>query len=178
MKDNDLKEAMKSIFDAMSKETRKEAHENYLYTFLAENEEWLGDPETMYTMIINKFNNIIEELVTTSLKTDDWIIQRIYTHWNIFDNNITTLCQKLYGSFGCADKGRFILKTYIKYKTTGELPEKFEEGYQTPSSGTPLQWMLFTDGIASLISGNPINYLMMYKELIETKSKIESTENL
>ena len=75
---------------------------------------------------------------------------------------------------GCADKGRFIVKSYIKYKLTGELPVFDSESgnyphIAKPETGTPPIWMNFIEGIASLRLGNPTQYLLIYQVLLGVK---------
>ena len=171
MTKQELKEAMGAIFDKILSDAGDEAKTDPLFAFISEQKEWLGDPEEMDIIITHKFFNIIDECVKQALHTDDWIVCSIYTHWSFFDNHVTTLCEKLYGPMGSADKGRFIVKSYIKYKLTGELPvfDPKPENYHHPKTGTPQMWMNFIEGIASLRLGNPTQYLLIYQVLLGAK---------
>ncbi len=167
MDEQDLKKTTSSIFDAILKDVSDEAVGDPLYDFILRHKEWFGDPETMNVMIIKKFINIIEECVKKSLHTDNYIIQSIFVNWHFFDNNITKLCEIMYGSMGCADKARFILKSYIKYKQTDQLPE-FKDTYYIPKTGTPQKWMDFVESISSLQRGECMKFFTLYKELLST----------
>jgi hypothetical protein len=171
MEEKELKEEMGKIFDKLCDIASDEAKENPLFSFILEQKEWFGDPEQMYIMLTNKFFNIIEECVKQTLRTDNWIVCDIFTNWSFFDNHVTKLCENLYGPMGSADKGRFIIKSYIKYKLTRELPvfDPKPENYHHPKTGTPQMWMNFIEGIAALQLGSPTKYFLIYQVLIDTK---------
>jgi hypothetical protein len=171
MDKQELKEAMESFFNKILSDAGDEAKKDPLFAFILEQKEWLGDPEEMYVMIVVKLYGIINECVKESLHTTDYVIQSIFTHWAFFDNHVTNLCEKLYGPMGSADKGRFIVKSYIKYKLTGELPafDPKSGNYHHPKTGTPQMWMNFIEGIAALQLGSPTKYFLIYQVLIDTK---------
>ena len=165
MKKEELKKAMTTIFDSIISDVKAESQSNPLFDFILSNKEWIGDPEEMDIMINHKFKNIIEECVSQTYNSEDHIIGMIYTNWGLFDNNVTELTTRLEGSGCCADRGRTIVKSYIGYKITGNLPV-WDDNYGSPKKGTPLQWMNFIEGIANLYYGRPDKYLMAFKELI------------
>ncbi len=169
MNKKELKEQMASIFDAMGASMDKEAKADPLFSFIESRKQWLGDPEEMGTMIYFELNNIIDAAVKNTLNTKDNTICDIYTDWSLFDNHVTNLCSKLYGRGCSADRGRFIVKSFIKYRLTGELPvfDPKPENYHHPKTGTPEQWMNLVEGIGHLKYGHLEKYLLAYKELME-----------
>lgn len=171
MNEEELKEAMGVIFDNLLSKASKELRNDPLYKFILDKKSWLGNPEEMYVMIVAKFYGIIQECVRESLQTKDYTIQSIFTHWAFFDDHVTVLCERLYGPMGSADKGRFIVKSYIKYELTGELPvfDPKPENYHHPKTGTPQMWMNFIEGIASLLLGSPTKYFLIYQVLLDAK---------
>ena len=171
MNEEELKETMGVIFDNLLSKASEESRNDPLYKFILDKKSWLGNPEEMYGMIVAKFYGIIQECIRESLQTNDYTIQSIFTHWAFFDDHVTILCERLYGPMGSADKGRFIVKSYIKYKLTGELPVFDPESgnYHHPKTGTPQMWMNFIEGIASLLLGNPTEYLLIYQVLLGAK---------
>jgi hypothetical protein len=171
MNEEELKEAMGVIFDNLLSKASEESRNDPLYKFILDKKSWLGNPEEMYVMIVAKFYGIIQECIRESLQTNDYTIQSIFTHWAFFDDHVTILCERLYGPMGSADKGRFIVKSYIKYKLTGELPVFDPESgnYHHPKTGTPQMWMNFIEGIASLLLGSPTEYLLIYQVLLGAK---------
>ena len=171
MNEEELKEAMGVIFDNLLSKASEESRNDPLYKFILDKKSWLGNPEEMYVMIVAKFYGIIQECIRESLQTNDYTIQSIFTHWAFFDDHVTVLCERLYGPMGSADKGRFIVKSYIKYELTGELPvfDPKPENYHHPKTGTPQMWMNFIEGIASLLLGNPTEYLLIYQVLLGAK---------
>jgi len=171
MNEEELKEAMGVIFDNLLSKASEESRNDPLYKFILDKKSWLGNPEEMYVMIVAKFYGIIQECIRESLQTNDYTIQSIFTHWAFFDDHVTILCERLYGPMGGADKGRFIVKSYIKYKLTGELPVFDPESgnYHHPKTGTPQMWMNFIEGIASLLLGSPTEYLLIYQVLLGAK---------
>jgi len=183
MNEEELKEAMGVIFDNLLSKASEESRNDPLYKFILDKKSWLGNPEEMYVMIVAKFYGIIQECIRESLQTNDYTIQSIFTHWAFFDDHVTILCERLYGPMGSADKGRFIVKSYIKYKLTGELPvfdpesgtykgkkkPPYSGNFHHPKTGTPQMWMNFIEGIASLLLGNPTEYLLIYQVLLGAK---------
>ena len=171
MNEEELKETMGVIFDNLLSKASEESRNDPLYKFILEQKSWLGNPEEMYVMIVAKFYGIIQKCVRESLQTKDYTIQSIFTHWAFFDDHVTILCERLYGPMGSADKGRFIVKSYIKYKLTGELPVFDPESgnYHHPKTGTPQMWMNFIEGIASLLLGSPTKYFLIYEVLHDAK---------
>jgi len=170
-----LAEAMQSLFAGIQKENNHKAVEDPLYIFLADKSKWLGDPETMDVMIVNRFNNIIEQLVikTFAPHADDMSLAvDIYTHWDIFCNLTTRFCEALYGSTFCADRSRFIIKSVMKQKITrGEFPTLKplnKENYHHPPTGEWEQWAAYIYGIDSLIYGRPSNFILAMGELLKT----------
>jgi hypothetical protein len=170
MKKNKLKTEMTSIFDVLFTRMDEEAKADPLFAFIENRKQWLGDPEEMGIMISFEFNSIINSLVKQTLNTNDNIICDIYTDWSLFDNHVTNLCSKLYGGGCSADRGRFIVKSFIKYRLTGELPvfDPKPENYHHPETGTPEQWMNFVEGVGHLKYGHLEKYLLAYKELLIT----------
>lgn len=171
MNKTNLQNEMKSIFDAMLKNIDDNAKSDPLFEFIASKKEWLGDPEEMDCMIASPFENIISTVVKTALKTDDDEICAIYTDWDFFDCHVTKLCTKLYGGMCSADKGRYIVKSFIQYRLTGSLPlfDPKPENYHHPETGTPEQWMRFVKGLFFLKYGNPEKYLSALNDLMEVR---------
>ena len=171
----ELKESMTSIFDALIGGMDEEAKADPFFAFIASKKEWLGDPEEMGCMINFRLTKTISAVVKETLQTKDRIVCDIYTDWNLFDSHVTNLCSKLYGGGCSADRGRHIVKSFIKYRLAGCLPifDPKPENYHHPLTGTPLQWMNFVEGIGHLKYGHPEKYLMAYKELIETHINIK-----
>ena len=166
MKEKDLKDAMISIFDSLSASSFEETKNDPLFQFLEKEKEWLGDPEIMNTMINFKFQSIIRECVTKAYNSTDWILLLIYTNYNLFENNVTEITTSLEGASCCADRSRTIIKSYIDYRISGNLPV-WKDSYSTPKKGTPQQWMNFIEGVANIFYGKPKKYLLAVKELLK-----------
>ena len=166
----ELKSGMNSIFNAMSESKGKEAREDPLFKYFENNKEWFGNPEDFYTMIIYKFNNIIEEMVKGVYKCDSGIIYSIFKNWDFYCKSVTNLCAKLSG-FGCSeDKGRFIVNSTLYQAVSGELPvfNPKPENYHHPMTGTPQEWIDFVYSLYSLHNGNPKKYFIAFKALIDS----------
>ena len=163
-----LKKSMNTIFDSISKQTSKTAEEDALFVFLNNKKEWLGDPEKMNVMISHSFNNIIDEVVSRAIDNADFLVKKIYRDWNFFSRNVSGLCGDLYGGACSVDKGRFIIKSAIKWRCEGELPvfDPKPENYNHPETGTPKQWMELVDGLGDLKIGLPGKYLKAYSAII------------
>lgn len=165
MEKSEIKKAMTNIFDCLLADSKAEAKSNPLFKFIESNKDWLGDPEEFNVMINHKYRNIIGQCVEGTYKSDNNTIKLIYNYWNIFENNINKITRKLEGMCCSSDRTRKIIKSYIEYSLTGELP-KWEESYSVPKIGNAEDWMDLIDGIAGLIYGNNENYLSAYMRLI------------
>ncbi len=159
------------IFSNIISEGDKKAQNEPLFDFFMERSEWFGDPREMHIMISSQFFRIISQVVKYCLNTDDWLIQTIYKDWGFIESNVTHLCERLYGPTCCADRGRFIAKSAIRWRISGELPEfkpEISENFHHPKTGTGEQWMAFVKGLGKLRYGNPEQYLKAYMALIKS----------
>jgi len=170
LSNEELKKGLSDIFKAFGTSISKEAREDPIYKYFEANKDWFGNPEEFYTMIIFKFENIIDEIVKGVYKCDKCIIGSIFKNWGFYESSVTNLCAKLYG-FGCsADKGRFIVNSTLYHAISGELPvfNPKPENYHHPLTGTPQEWIDFVYSLYSLNNGNPKKYFIAFKALIDS----------
>ncbi len=185
LKENELKDALVSLTQVMENENRDEAMNNPLYDFILSQAQWIKSPDTIDLFIIRKVNKVIEQCVIVHENLDHKILSRekryllinLYTHWSYFDNNIESLCDKLYGRAFCADRSRWILKRIIDWCTKDLVPnmaETAENGrlhYWIPEFGSFEQWLNFVKGLDDLHYGKPDRYLQAYQELLTSYPK-------
>lgn len=164
-----MKQAIGNIFDSLMADSKREAESDPFYEFINERKDWLDDPDTANTMIFFPFKNIIRAFVNKKYKSDNHMIQLIYSEWGFFENHVRELTTKFQGSTCCADRSRTILRKYIDYSLTGELPVWDSEKYSHPKVGSPAHWMEFIEGLSHLYYGRPDKYLFALKQLMENK---------
>ncbi len=167
--EEEMKQAIGSIFDSLIEDSNRKAESNPFYEFINQNKDWLDDPETANTMILFPFKNIIRRFVEKKYGSKNHIIKLIYTEWNFFESNVRELTTKFEGITCCADRSRRIIKSYIDFTLTGELPVWDSEKYSHPKVGSPAHWMHFIESLASLYYGNPDKYLFALKQLMDNK---------
>ena len=167
------KEGLINVFGALfknfSESNKKEAMENELFNFLNSKKEWLKSPDSFDSMVMGKFENIIDTLVEQEYQYADDTIKGIYFNYGIYESIVRRIIKSQEGHACCADKSRFILRSYFQYAKEGKLPEYNTENYWVPNKGSNDSWIGLLRGISSLInSGNPTDYLIRMREIIES----------
>lgn len=161
------KEVFKELITNMTEGFDKEHLESPLFKHIMDNSEYLDDPDKIYTMITYPFERSLELAISTSQKqkrevTDLWL------DYEFLERNVSELCSQFYGSGCSVDRGRFLVKSYIKFKTEGVMPEldwKQQYTYHYPKTGTLKQWFDFIFGVTRLRHGLNKEYLLALQEL-------------
>ena len=170
------KEDIQGVFDGLLKAVGEEARQNPIYAYLEENKDWFGDPETADIMVTGKVRQIFEEVAKRTLASDNFEAVEVFTNWNFYDSHVTRLCERLYGSALSANRGRYIVKAFIKLQTEDVMPDFGEREYWVPETGTPRQWMYFMYGLTRLAWGHPDEYLPAYADLVKEQPEETSKE--
>lgn len=133
-----------------------------------------SNPERFNLFLVYKLKNGLQEIAKTmhdipkdGIK-DKSKVDFIYLNYDFLENHIRKLCILREGSSCCADKSRRILKMYLQYSLTGEIPNfnPSEENFATPKFGTYEEWIIFCDGLYHLFYGNTEQYFNSYNTLL------------
>ena len=163
-----LTNAFETLFKGIKERNNKEATETELFNFLEKQKQWMDNPEHFNLFVTNKFEDIVDVLVENTFSYVDDTMKGIYFYYSIYESMIRRLIETQEGSGCCADKSRFILKSYFTYCREGKLPEYSTENYWVPNKGSNDSWIGLVKGITELVyGGNPTNYLIRMREIIE-----------
>lgn len=179
MEEEKLKECIEGLFNSITAKQKKESQELIKSSLekLKESALRLSDPEHFNLYVVYKLNKGVREIANTMHEAPVKEIKDtdkpnfIFLHYSFLEHNICQLCVLREGSSCCADKSRSILKMYLKYSLTGEIP-KFnpdEEHYYIPKFGNYEQWMALCDGLYSLYYGHTEKYFIAYNALIQAE---------
>jgi hypothetical protein len=160
-----LKEGLKNLCTSIKNSAVEQAKENVLYPQIEKifnstdyNAEHIG----LY--LYHQIELIIESLLYDKYKTANSTVVGIYSDWRLYDEIITKICQDLYGHCCCADKSRYVLKSYIRNKTTEDIIDWNQDNYWIPKTGTKELWFELIEAITKLKYG-------YYKHFLVTLNK-------
>lgn len=123
-------------------------------------------------------NNVVSSL-NSNVKDTKGLdsIKFLYLNYAYMKCNIERLIVQREGMCCCVDKSRHILEAYKDYLTTGELPEiNDKRQYFVFNFGTYKQWFNLCKGLLNLYYGNPKDYMIAYKELLEADLRNQETK--
>jgi len=171
-------EEFKTFLNGLADGFDKEHLESPLFKYFFDNLEYFEDPDKFQTMLLHPIIKKIELVLKTKFNKKENIIS-LYFEYDFLENNVSELCNNLYGLSCSVDKGRSMVKAYIRWKETGRMPKfdwKGEYVFQYPETGTEEQWMNFIDGVQRLKYGYNKEYLLALKELMDAKKTKEVIE--
>ena len=173
--DKKLEQCMTSLFNALSAKSEEEAMDLFgqAITHASESKKKINNPEHFNIYINNKLNKGVKLLADTlhepSVCKDKNKPNFIYQNYSFLESHIRNLCELREGSSCSADKSRYILKMYLNYSITGEIPEfnPEVEHYWMPNFGDNEMWMNYCDSLYQLYYGKTEEYFKSYKSLME-----------
>ncbi len=166
---DDLANALKSLYTGFKVQDKKEAIETELFRFLIEKKDWFNNPKTFYLMVLNKLEDIIEQCLESTIENCDVTIKEIYLNFDFYECHIRNFIVMKEGHCCCADKSKFIIKSYIDYIKTGEYPIFNKDKYSVPKFGDSQFWIKYIKALTRLLHGKIDDYLFCYKEIFELK---------
>ena len=157
MSEKVTKEGLKNVMDSMMNGFMKEAEQEHLETVKAiveEHGDSLMNPEH-YDLFVSHKQDVMERVlmktVLSKLQMDRKIklssdqfhtLSNVYTDYRFFESQIRRMIEEYEGHACCADKSRYLMKAYMDYIITGELPDFGDRShYWMPSLGSPASWM-------------------------------------
>ena len=163
-------EEFKGFLNGLVDSFDKEYLESPIFKHFFENSKYLSDPDELQTMIIHPFERAVELVIQNKMGKSKEVAS-LYLDYAFLEDNISQICSELYGSGCSVDRGRLIVKSYIKWKETGIMPKfdwEQEYTFHYPESGTMEEWMNLVAGVERLKYGYYSEYL---KALLIIKSK-------
>lgn len=94
-------------------------------------------------------------------------INFVYAEYDFVNAQVEELVTKFEGSPCCHDKSSTLVRMYVRYLATGELPDvsKGEKEFWKPACGTAEEWMNFIDSTIHLHQGRADAYFDAYQKL-------------
>jgi len=171
--EEEFKDFLNSLIVSFDKEHLQSQIFKQLYEHTNKLSEYCENPDKFYTMVFYPIRRAIELILKTKFNKSDEA-SHLYLYYDFLEINVSELCSQFYGSSCSVDKGRFLVKSYIKWKDTGVMPKfnwKRKYTFHYPKSGTIEQWMNLVEGVSRLKLGYNKEYLLALKELTEEHQK-------
>lgn len=94
-------------------------------------------------------------------------IEFVYKEYDFINAQVEELITKYEGSPCCHDKSSTLVRMYVRYLATGELPDvsKGDKEFWKPACGTAEEWMNFIDSTLHLHQGRVDAYFDAYQKL-------------
>ena len=171
--EKEFKDFLNSLGLSFDKEHLESPIFKHLFEHINKLSKYCENPDNFYTMVFYPIKRTIELILRTKFNKSDEA-SHLYLDYSFLESNVSELCSKFYGTSCSVDKGRFLVKSYIKWKDTGVISKfnwKQEYTFHYPKSGTIKQWMNFIEGVSRLKYGYNREYLLALKELTEAHQK-------
>lgn len=167
---------LKKVMDSMMDGFMQGAQEEHLETVKAiveEHGDTLMNPEH-YRLFVSHKNDMMERVLMKTvlskvqldrkikLSSDQfYALSNVYTDYQLFESQVRRVIEEYEGHACCADKSRYLMKAYMDYIITGELPDFGDRShYWMPSLGSPESWM----GVLARCSNLQYGQFDYYKE--------------
>lgn len=177
---NISKEDFKKFMETMCDGFDKEYLDSPMFKHLMENSKYLEDPRDIHCMLQYPFEKALSLAIQYKLKKSKEVAN-LYVGFDFLERHVSRLCSELYGSACSVDKGRFIVRSYIKYKESGDMPKldwNQEYTYHYPESGSMEQWMKFVQEVGNLQYGIYKEFLTCLVKLHGAKTHPEYTKKI
>lgn len=173
--DNEMAKCLTSLFNALTAKSEEESMEMFgeAINQAKESKIKINNPENFDCFINHKLREGVKLLASTlhepSVCKDKNKPNFIYANYSFLENHIRNLCVLREGSSCCADKSRYILKMYLEYSITGEIPSfnPNVEKYWVPNFGDNQMWVNYCDSLCRLYYGYIEEYFKAYNALIQ-----------
>ena len=173
-----MEEVLTSFCDAIESEDKKRygALANEVYDRL--NKQFEGEKKNInnpeyFDLFINyrlkKILNLVLDKINEGSKVENKT-KFIYLQYDFLKINIKQLIVDREG-FSCSmDKTRTIIKMYLNYTITADIPEfTGEEKWDEPKFGTYEEWIKYCDSLYGLYYGHTTEYLKALETLLKAE---------
>jgi len=172
---NEIGQCITSLFNALNSKSEEEAMKMFgdAINYAKESKIKINNPENFDCFINHKLGKGIKLLASTLHEPSVCINKEkpnfIYANYSFLENHIRNLCEFREGSSCCADKSRYILKIYLEYSITGEIPifNPNIEAFWIPNFGDNQMWIDYCDSLCRLYYGYTEEYFKAYNSLIQ-----------
>lgn len=168
MEEGNIKEAIKLIIESLTKKEEllfnEEIEESIKALVLSDLK--IKDIERFHLYVEDKADTILKRIVM-EMYPEVFDRQKLYNLAFVYRNyaylklNIENVLIENEGRSCCADKSRWIIKKYINYILSNEIPPKREsdDSYWMPRVGSGEQWVFFCNSLVKLYYGKPQDYI-------------------
>lgn len=169
---------MSIIFERILDEKERETEEIFgemIEEIIRTKGEYIDGPENFNMFISHSLDDSLDlflDKTGVGLELKPEIRHKLYflyKSYSFMENNIRNIIIKREKSSCCADKSRFILRSYERFLKTEKMPDmNIGDSYWIPHFGEGKEWMEFCDSLIELYYGNPDNYVMNLGKLLKT----------
>ena len=165
-----LKEVMSSMMDGFMRDAEQE-HLETVKGLVEEHGDSLLNPEHYHLLVSHKHDMMERVLMKTvmskvqmdkkqKLSSDQfYALSNIYTDYKFYESQIRRVIEQYEGHACGADKSRYLLKAYMDYIITGELPDFGDRShYWMPTLGSPQAWITVLERCGHLQHGQFDHY--------------------
>ena len=160
--EDDMKNVINGMFSAMIEEDAikyKDTIEHF------KSKECINDPEDFDMEVMYPLQCSLAHIFKQPNSLIEYELAAIYMDYHFYESNIQTYIRKAEGHSCITDKSRWLIRTYINFLRTKELPVMGDE-YWKPKFGTAEIWMDYIASLTKLRLGHPEFYLKAVVQLI------------
>jgi len=157
MDEKDIGIVMDSLIDGFEKDFADNKEYDFLRTWL---DKPIDDFESYNVLNIFPIEQVIEsKLIKFGNKR--YALADMLMDYNFYESNLKFFINKRESFTFESDKTRWLIRSYIKYLETGDLPDMTvdEKCYWKPSFWSAIEWFDFIEALQQLKSGRPEKYL-------------------
>lgn len=157
MTKSNMEKEIKSVLDSMYegiKNENKLKHRDEVSKYVEEYGDDLLDPslfKSFFTMKHEGLSNAMASTVVNTIQHKEGLtfdreqksaLESLFLDYSFHEAQVRRLIEKYEGHACCADKSRFLLKSYVSYIKSGELPDFGDRSnYRIPNFASPEAWM-------------------------------------
>lgn len=174
MKEHVTEEGLKNVMDSLLNGFMREAGQEHAETVKDIVEEYgdrLMNPEH-FSLYVTYKNDMMERVLMKTVLAKQqldrertytsaqlYALSNVYTDYKFYESQIRSIIEDYEGHACCADKSRYLMKAYMDYIITGQLPDFGERSdYRIPTLGSPKAWMNVLERCGHLQSGQFDHY--------------------
>ena len=173
----EFEQTLSTVLNALSEKFQQESYEKYsefvLNVIKDHNYLNLKDPEEFSLLLATTFNdmvNVLAETVLSDFKVNPeqkHKLKFVFVHYDFIERHLRSVISEYEGSCCETDKTRWLIRTYVQYLLTGQLPKVEERKYWHPRVIRISDWITWMDSIYDLYYGKIERYISAKDNIIE-----------
>ena len=174
MENQEIKDALGSLFSAFQKESDTENAE-WIETILTKYAHLdLSNPEDFSlatSLTLDKQLDLLARVVLQSTildRTTKHRLQFVYTQYDFMVRHLKKIIYAYEGNVCSTDKTRWLINAYVQFLKTGNTIVITKQKYYHPKAGEVSQWFHFMSQMYSLYYGDVEEYSEAKKVLVES----------